>query len=133
MNEKGFCKHGHDLSIHGRYKSGTCKVCVREGARRNELARRGGRPPIPKTRRFCPKGHDTLTEGRTEGGHCRECHRLYLSKVRNGDHQPRKIAPRVQVDVRYSNGRCRRCEGLPWHRPKQGTCSCGYGYQEEKA
>lgn len=47
------------------------------------------------------------------------------------DEKKRKRAKEKEQERMATGKSCRRCEGMPWRRPKRGTCKCGERYEAE--
>ena len=63
----GFCKRGHELSLHRRPNGNGCVICHRV----DEMER--GRAKGSRPRWMCIRGHDMREVGQYGTGRCREC------------------------------------------------------------
>jgi len=76
---KRICKNGHDISVTGRYKSGSCKACGWERSKkRRQAIQRGKR--FPSKKKYCVHGHNKDKVGRNKEGACLECCKIRKRK-----------------------------------------------------
>jgi len=67
--KKKFCIHGHNISVVGRDKWGSCNRCLLIKSRKDPNK-------DSRIKRFCLNGHDTSKCGRYSDNSCKECGRI---------------------------------------------------------